>query len=166
MLCLPSAQINTNKLSQPLFMFSPQALCDSDLLKKCPESYSGPWLVPDLTLTRKTLWSCAWSCARTSARALSAGNRKGKKRKRPWKSVANYYILTHSWAINQNSELCQDSASQRTATRCIMGRWVHTVDGWIDRYFLEDEKKDGQIGSRAADEQSWQIQGNCPLPPN
>lgn len=61
-------------------MFSPQALYDSNLLKKY-ECYSGPRLAPDLTLTRKTLQSRAQSCAHTSARALSAGNGKEKNGK-------------------------------------------------------------------------------------
>lgn len=158
-LCQPSSQINTNKLSLPLFVFSPQALYDSNLLKKCPQCYSGPRLALDLTLTRKTLQSCAQSCSHTSARALSAGNRE-EKMKKQWKSVANYSILTQSSAINQNSELCQGSASQSSATS-------FTLDRWMDRQIFPGEKKKfGQIGSCAADEQSWQIQGNCTLPPN
>lgn len=53
-------------------MFSPQALYESNLLKKCPECYFGPQLASDLTLIRKTLQSSA----HTSARAQWVTERK------------------------------------------------------------------------------------------
>lgn len=71
-------------------------------------------------------------------------------------SVANYRILTHSWAINQNFELCQNSTSEPKATGLTTDRWILCKDEKVDILWRGREIY-GQSESNAADEQPWQI---------
>lgn len=71
-------------------------------------------------------------------------------------SVANYRILTHSWAINQNFELCQSSTSEPKATGLTTDRWILRKDEKVDILWRGREIY-GQTESNAADEQPWQI---------